>query len=680
MKEKRVLVVERSGSDISYSNETVTNNLGKQEESIVLTGIFTTFNEKNRNGRIYESADFLPHLEALKESVKNHTLLGELDHPHGFEISLTNASHVIESLEFDPQRNAVVGKIRLLNTAKGKDAQALVRDGIPLHISSRAAGTVDESGHVKLQQLFTYDLVADPGFANAVLSRVNEGVDSNPISDETRRILTEMKENYEKINEGLNLVSSSESCEIYETNTELVPEPGKEGKKTDDFGCEQQNKNTNKASNGTIDDTNNKNNMDGKYISFEDFQKYTENLSEIIADLQSAISNYRNELESVKNEKGGTKPTETFQDGKTDNSAISNLVTNSVEKKMKEVEERYENLKKYTMYLAEQLDNSISHQDYIVENCNKMIEHQDYIVENCNKMIEHQDYIVENCNKMIEHQDYIVENLNDTIGYQNYIAEMLDKSIDYSNMLAEEQNKNIAHSDYLVEKMNQMIDHQDYIAESCNEMIDENNKLNETVKKLKDFGNYLAEGMNNIVAHNDYIVESLNKKEENSLNEEQNKQQVVDKKVDEKKEEKFDSKKYQNDLNEKLGNLISTVKTQYEETKKKEAEQITESRKAVENANEFMLVNYIPERLKERWANLSDERKQEILAESKMLVINNANAATYFWNTRDMREKQVEMKKVEEQVTANQQNNPINEGLTERQKMMSDMIKYRMRR
>ena len=670
MKEKRVLVVERSGSDISYSNETVTNNLGKQEESIVLTGIFTTFNEKNRNGRIYESADFLPHLEALKESVKNHTLLGELDHPHGFEISLTNASHVIESLEFDPQRNAVVGKIRLLNTAKGKDAQALVRDGIPLHISSRAAGTVDESGHVKLQQLFTYDLVADPGFANAVLSRVNEGVDSNPISDETRRILTEMKENYEKINEGLNLVSSSESCEIYETNTELVPEPGKEGKKTDDFGGEQQNKNTNKASNGTIDDTNNKNNMDGKYISFEDFQKYTENLSEIIADLQSAISNYRNELESVKNEKGGTKPTETFQDGKTDNSAISNLVTNSVEKKMKEVEERYENLKKYTMYLAEQLDNSISHQDYIAENCNKMIEHQ--------------DYIVENCNKMIEHQDYIVENLNDTIGYQNYLAEMLDKSIDYSNMLAEEQNKNIAHSDYLVEKMNQMIDHQDYIAENFNEMIDENNKLNETIKKLKDFGNYLAEGMNNIVAHNDYIVESLNKKEENSLNEEQNKQQVVEKKVeekiDEKKEDKFDSKKYQNDLNEKLGNLISTVKTQYEEAKKKEAEQITESRKAVENANEFMLVNYIPERLKERWANLSDERKQEILAESKMLVINNANAATYFWNTRDMREKQVEMKKVEEQVTANQQNNPINEGLTERQKMMSDMIKYRMRR
>lgn len=670
MKEKRVLVVERSGSDISYSNETVTNNLGKQEESIVLTGIFTTFNQKNRNGRIYESADFLPHIEALKESIKNHTLLGELDHPHGFEISLTNASHVIESLDYDPQRNVVVGKIRLLNTAKGKDAQALVRDGIPLHISSRAAGTVDESGHVKLQQLFTYDLVADPGFANAVLSRVNEGVDSNPISDESRRILTEMKEKYEKLNEGLNLIQSSDDCEIYETNTELLPEPGQEGFKTDRFGAAQQNQNANKrAINGTIDDTNNNNNMDnGKYISFEDFQKYTENLSEIIADLQSAIANYKTELDSVKKEKEGIKPTETFEDGKTDNSAIADLVADEVNAKVSEVQEKYNNLKKYTMYLAEQLDKSISHQDYIVENANDILKKQDEI---------------------IKHNNYIVDNLNDTIGYQNYIAEMLDKSIDYSNMLAEEQNKNIAHSDYLVEKMNQMIRHQDYIAESCNNIIEEGNKLNEKFEQLKSHNNYIVENMNNIVAHNDYIVESINSKEENTLNEENKvvrennkptENQKPEQKTDENKEEKFNSKKYQSEINEKLGNLISTVKTHYEETKKKEVEQIAESKKAIENSNEFMLVNYIPERLKEKWANLSDERKQEILAESKMLVIKDANTATYFWNTRDMREKRVEMKKVEEQVTANHNNNPVNEGLSDRQKMMSEMIKYRMRK
>ena len=577
---------------------------------------------------------------------------------------------MIESLDYDPQRNVVVGKIRLLNTAKGKDAQALVRDGIPLHISSRAAGTVDESGHVKLQQLFTYDLVADPGFANAVLSRVNEGVDSNSISDESRRILTEMKEKYEKLNEGLNLIQSSDDCEIYETNTELLPEPGQEGFNTDRFGAAQQSQNANKrAINGTIDDTNNNNNMDnGKYISFEDFQKYTENLSEIIADLQSAIANYKTELDSVKKEKEGIKPTETFEDGKTDNSAIADLVADEINAKVSEVQEKYNNLKKYTMYLAEQLDKSISHQDYIVENANDILKKQDEI---------------------IKHNNYIVDNLNDTIGYQNYIAEMLDKSIDYSNMLAEEQNKNIAHSDYLVEKMNQMIRHQDYIAESCNNIIEEGNKLNEKFEQLKSHNNYIVENMNNIVAHNDYIVESINSKEENALNEENKvvrennkptENQKPEQKTDENKEEKFNSKKYQSEINEKLGNLISTVKTHYEETKKKEVEQIAESKKAIENSNEFMLVNYIPERLKEKWANLSDERKQEILAESKMLVIKDANTATYFWNTRDMREKRVEMKKVEEQITANHNNNPVNEGLSDRQKMMSEMIKYRMRK
>ena len=174
MKEKKLLIVERSNAPLNFTVEQALNENNEHSDSIVLTGLFTSFNTKNRNGRIYESADFLPHVEALREQIESKRLLGELDHPHGFEISLGNVSHVVESLEFDPQQNAIVGKIRLLNTTAGKEAQALVKDGIPLNISSRAAGTVDESGHVKLQQLFTYDLVADPGFANAQLNGVNE--------------------------------------------------------------------------------------------------------------------------------------------------------------------------------------------------------------------------------------------------------------------------------------------------------------------------------------------------------------------------------------------------------------------------------------------------------------------------------------------------------------------------
>ena len=61
-----------------------------------------------------------------------------------------------------------------MHTDAGRQAKALVDAGVPLQISSRAAGAVESNGQVKIKQLFTYDLVADPGFENAQLNRVNE--------------------------------------------------------------------------------------------------------------------------------------------------------------------------------------------------------------------------------------------------------------------------------------------------------------------------------------------------------------------------------------------------------------------------------------------------------------------------------------------------------------------------
>ena len=456
MKEKKLLIVERSNAPLNFTVEQALNENNEHSDSIVLTGLFTSFNTKNRNGRIYESADFLPHVEALREQIESKRLLGELDHPHGFEISLGNVSHVVESLEFDPQQNAIVGKIRLLNTTAGKEAQALVKDGIPLNISSRAAGTVDESGHVKLQQLFTYDLVADPGFANAQLKRVNE---SYGFGDD----------------DNIDIYDISEDA-----NTNLDPHVTK----TADYAEPQAQKNEDTLKNTNMEDNK-------EFIQYGDFQKYSEHLSEIVGELQSAISNIKDELISYK-EKGGETPTQTFDAANIDNSMIADLVAKEVaritgegaavvggsdakiaelEDKVAVAEESYNNLKAYTKYLAETLDKSITHQDYIADEANKIIEHNNYLAENMNKMVGyndylaekmnqmvgHQDYLAEKMNQMVEHQDYLAENINDTISYQNYVAEMLDKSIDYSNMLAEEQNKSIAHNNYLVEKMNQMV-------------------------------------------------------------------------------------------------------------------------------------------------------------------------------------------------------------------------------
>lgn len=697
MKEKKLLIVERCNNNLNIIEEQLE---GHEEKSIVLSGVFTTFDQKNRNGRIYESADFLPHVEALKESIKHKTLLGEMDHPHSFETSLANASHVIESLEFDPAQNAIIGKIRLLNTSRGKDAQALVKDGIPLHISSRAAGTVNESGKVRLQQLFTYDLVAEPGFANAVLTQVNEGVNHESISDKSKNILIALNESLTpNINESLGI--NEDGVEIYEisedtSNANLTPKIAQEGQKTVDFGNEQAEKTVKTvASTGTIADqngftepapvdkidTNNNKNMDnGQYILYSDFQKYSEHLSEIITDLQNAIANYKAELTNIKD---NSKPTETFDASNVDNTMISDLIAQQVAAAVEKLpiapaapvapvevataekpcdggaekpcdggecedkatmEEKYNNLVNYVKYLSEQLDKSITHQDYIAEEANKMIAHQ--------------DYLAENMNKMIEHQDYLAESLNDTIGYQNYVAEMLDKSIDYSNMLAEEQNKTIAYNDYIAEKMNQMVEHQDY----------------------------LAENMNKIVEHQDYIVENINdseivEKATENVECDVNNTVLESETVETPKKEAFNSKEYQNALSEKLTSLITTVKEQYAEAKRLEAEAITESKKACTDEKNFNLINFMPARLNERWSKLSDTRKQEILAESKMFVINNASSAEYFWNTRDMREKQITVEKVEEEKTA-QPAQPLNENVmqNDRYKAMMEQIKSRMRK
>ena len=658
MKQKKLLIVERCDVNLSQHTE--------EDDSIVLEGVFTTFNQKNRNGRIYESADFLPHVANLQGAIASRSLLGELDHPHNFETSLANASHVVESLKFDEQQNAIVGRIKLLHTSRGMDARALVKDGIPLHISSRAAGTVDESGRVRLQQLFTYDLVAEPGFANAVLTRVNEGVEVNPISDESRAVLQKLNESYQYMNENYKKIGEYDNVDVYElmeTNTELTPEVGQEGGKVVSSAESQSEINKDTLKNKNMDNN-------GQYILYSDFQKYSEHLSEVIADLRSAISNYETELANIKVSGDKTKPTQQYSADKVDNSMIADMVANQIKddvddtveekvaEKAEEMDEKYNNLVKYVSYLAEKLDTSISHQDYIAEEANKMIAHQDYLAENMNKMISHQDYLAENMDKMIEHQDYLAENLDDTIGYQKYVAEMLDKSIDYSNMLAEEANKSIAHQDYLAENMNKMIAHQNHIVEESNKII--------------EYSNYLAESMNN------NIKNVVNESEAPVEVEVKETETVVDNKVVE--ESKFDAKAYQMELGSKLDSLISTVKNNYAEAKEKEAAALEESKSKI-NSTDFNLINYIPARLQESWMKLSDERKKEILAESKMFIIKEEASAVYFWNTRDLRETRVESVKMNESVVPNE-NKEVNESVlvNDSYKLMSEKIKRNMRR
>ena len=156
---KPVLIVENSTS--SLIKESSSN-----QKDYVLGGTFTEFGVKNRNERIYQAEKFLPALQEMNERMSSlGVVYGEFDHPDVFDTSLSRASHIITKAEFVAEKNIVAGEIKLLSTYWGKEAKSLVDDGCPVFVSSRAAGITESDGSVSLKKLFTYDIVADPGFA-----------------------------------------------------------------------------------------------------------------------------------------------------------------------------------------------------------------------------------------------------------------------------------------------------------------------------------------------------------------------------------------------------------------------------------------------------------------------------------------------------------------------------------
>ena len=164
-----------------------------QTKRYLLEGIFAELDVKNRNQRIYTKEEYLKHLDYLREDIRTgQSLLGELDHPEDrFEVKLKEASHRILDIWYNRQSNCVMGKIELLNTPNGLLAQSLLEQGIPLHISSRAAGTVNSDNTVNIQQIYTYDLVCKPGFAKAVLHTVNESASCIRYTDDVTAFLRE---------------------------------------------------------------------------------------------------------------------------------------------------------------------------------------------------------------------------------------------------------------------------------------------------------------------------------------------------------------------------------------------------------------------------------------------------------------------------------------------------------
>lgn len=343
--QRNVLIVERSNAVLQLNK----NNTGTENKDYVLEGIFGSIDVMNRNSRIYTEDEYLPQIEALQPKIKARKLLGELDHPKSFETSLNNASHIIEELYYDKGSKNIMGKIRLLNTHAGQQAKALVDAGVPLHISSRAAGSVGEGNKVKIQQLFTYDLVNEPGFENAELKRINESLN---ITDDNIGIF-ECKDDFIVPN--------------YLKNTQ-----------------EQKSYNEDKNMNN---------------ISADEFNKFTKHIEE----------QYNLDYNQIKEL---TERCETLEEKLKTVIGYANYLATQIEEGVNTTNEKLDTAIEYTEYVAENVNDGINYTQYVAENLNNSIKYTEYVAENLDKSIEYTEYVAENLDKSIEYSEYVAENVN----------------------------------------------------------------------------------------------------------------------------------------------------------------------------------------------------------------------------------------------------------------------------
>jgi len=543
----------------------------------ILRGPAAVFGIENNNGRIYEEAEYLPHLEYLNKKISRRKLLGELDHPEGFDISIGNVSHLIEKLEMDPKSRTLNIQIRLLDTPAGKIARALVDAGVPLSISSRAAGQVMENKKVLIKKIFTYDLVSDPGFEEAELSRINESA-----ADGLRKITRKSVINDLRMVDG-----SDKFVSVYRVNE------------------------NSKAFSKAIEDTTTNTMADNtQYVTLLEMEKYSALVKE--------------QMEQMKKFQGGANSAElneriaVLETQLTHVSKFANYLAIKLNKTINHGNEITEGLNKnikYSNYLGTNLEKTIKHTDHVAEGVNNAIKFTNYLAEGLDKTLRYADSISEGVNEVIDETLKLNEQIAKSIQYTESIGESLDSAIQYSEHIKEAVEQ-VAQT-----KINESVKLRKFSPKvKVHTTLNESSsaKIETSVTKVNDYSS-----LNESV---DTIIGQVKNQKTTQVKEQLSAQAIV--LLSDARRQEFlslDETKQQKVYDSLFESGFSTEK------------EVVAAMKYVINENKELpkFITQMPKEYKSLWESCSEEKQAKLIAESATWNLQTPYQIKSFWSSRN---------------------------------------------
>ena len=170
MEEKKQLLIDYVPPSNSIMQEAAfsTEKTGEKKKHWNLRGVFLQAERENLNQRIYPLDEMTREVNKLETMIKGgQPIYGELDHPEDLVVNLQNASHIITDLHMEG--NDGVGNMKVISTVPaGKIVEGILEEGLPVGVSSRGTGSVDEyTQEVEDFNLITIDIVAQPSAQGA---------------------------------------------------------------------------------------------------------------------------------------------------------------------------------------------------------------------------------------------------------------------------------------------------------------------------------------------------------------------------------------------------------------------------------------------------------------------------------------------------------------------------------